>query len=229
MLLTAIGAFIGALLSFLASIYIEYQRKPKLSFEIEDPPFDANYTNADAKKARFVRVYLQNKPMPHCLRWIDRDPAMQCYGNVEFYHIVDGDLVLVKPMPIRWSLSDEPFSSHIMPGNQIVRLFDPTKYSASFYRNCFPGIKELIDVAGRFDDDDDCYGWSTDYGIPEKGWRNQDLKIPKGRYFVKVTVFYSGEPVSSIFKLENSVARQNFRLNTATQDDLKKFNLLTRR
>jgi hypothetical protein len=226
MLLAALGAFLGALLSLLASIYIEYQRKPKLSFGLEDPPYDASYASAPAKDARFVRVFLQNHSMPRLLRWLGRDAAMQCYGHIDFYHHEDGIPVLSKAMPIRWSGSDEPVSYQMMPNGEFAQLFDPTKYNAAFHRNCFPGTKELIDVAARFDNDDDCYGWSNEYTLPGKGWRNPDWKLPKGRYLVKVTVYYSGEPVSIVFQLENSVARQHFRLIPATQEDFKKLNKL---
>ena len=103
MLTTAIGAFLGALLSFLASIYIEYQRKPKLRFEIEDPPADSTYLSAPAKEARFVRVRLVNDSMPKILKWLGRDAAMQCYGQIQFHHFDDGAVVFSRPMPIRWA------------------------------------------------------------------------------------------------------------------------------
>ena len=61
-----LGAFIGAILSLVISIIIEYQRKPKLSFRIEDPQIDNvySYPNVPAKKARFLRVQLWNNEMP---------------------------------------------------------------------------------------------------------------------------------------------------------------------
>jgi hypothetical protein len=222
MLFTAIGAFLGALLSILASIYIEYQRKPKLRFEIEEPPADAIYPSAPAKVARFARVRLCNNAMPRLLSWLGRDAAMQCYGYIQFHHFEDGAPVFSRPMSIRWAGSDEPLTFQAMPNGQLAQLFDPTKYNAAFRRNCFPGTKELIDVAARFDNDDDCYGWSNENYLPGKGWRNPDWKLPKGRYIARVTVHSSGETVSAVFQLENSVARQHFRLMEATQENVKK-------
>ena len=55
--------------------------------------------------------------------------------------------------------------------------------------------------------------------LPDKGWRNPEFKLPKGRYLVKVTIRSAGEDVSQVFTLENSVARQHFRLLKATRGE----------
>lgn len=219
MLSTAIGAFLGALLSLLANIYIEYQRKPKFHFEIEDPPLDSNPVG-DIREARFLRVLLCNNPMPRILKWLGRNAALQCFGDIQFHHLEDGVAVFSRPMPIRWAGSDEPLTYQALPDGKIAQLFDATKFNSSFHRNCFPGTKELIDIAARFDDDEDCYGWTSENYLPGKGWRNPDWKLPKGRFLVHITVHSSGEIASAIFQLENSVARKHFRLNTPSQQDI---------
>jgi len=221
MFTTAIGAFVGALLSLFISIYIEYQRKPKLDFEIEDPPLDLRYQSAPAKEGRFVRVKLQNRGMPRLLKWLGRDAAMHCHGDIQFHHF-DGAPVFSRPMPMRWAGSDEPLSHQVMPNGQVKQLFDAAKYNAISYRDCFPGTTETIDVAARFDQDDECYGWCNENYLPGKGWRNLEWKLPKGRYLVRVTVYSAGDKVSAVFKLENSVARQHFRLMRASKEDAKK-------
>jgi hypothetical protein len=124
-------------------------------------------------------------------------------------------------MPIRWTNSDQPISHHVDEG-RVRELFDAAKYNAAFRRDCFPGTKEAIDIAGRFDEDEECYGWSNDTYLPNKGWRNADWRLPKGRYLVRVTVYSAGEKVSSVFNLENSLSRQHFRLSEGTQTDLRK-------
>jgi hypothetical protein len=128
-------------------------------------------------------------------------------------------------MPVRWAGSDEPFSYQALPDGKIVQLFDPAKYNAAFRRDCFPGAPELVDVAARFDNDEDCFGWSNDSYLPEKGWRNPEFRLPKGRYFVKVTVRSSGEKMCGVYTLENSVARQHFRLTTAPKKEAAKLRL----
>lgn len=222
MLMTAAGAFIGALLSLFISIFIEFQRKPKLYFEIESPPHDATYKNQDPCTARFVRVFLHNKRIGKWLTWVGRDIAMQCSGEIQFHHISDGTRVFSKSMPIRWTGSDEPLTPQILPDGRIGFLFDITKYSAAFRRDIFPDLKEGIDIAARFDDDVDCYGWSNDSYLPGKGWRNPDWRLPRGRYLVTVRVKSSGETTKAAFQLENDVNRDNFRLQPATEDDISK-------
>lgn len=224
-LITAAGAFLGALLSLLASIYFEYQRKPKLELKIEDPPFDATYESAPAKKARFVRVQLCNRAMPRLFRWLGRDAAMYCHGDIQFHHLLDGAPLFSRPMPIRWAGSDEPLSFQVLPDGKVVQVFDQVKYNAAFHRNCYPCSKEPIDVAARFDEDEDCYEWSNESYLPGKGWRNNDWKLPKGRYIVTVTVYSAGEKVTGVLKLENSVGLKDFRLMKASDDDIRKVGL----
>lgn len=216
----AVGAFAGALLTLIISMYIEYQRKPKLYFEIENPPHEHNYDSGPVRHARFLRVNLCNRAMPKWLRWLGRDAAMQCDGNLQFYHIDNAAPVFSKPMPVRWSLSDEPLSLQVLPDGQGALIFDPFKYNTILRRNCFPGTKETLDVAARFDEDEECYGWCNENYLPGKGWRNGDWRLPKGRYIVRVAVLSAGEKISGVFQVENSVAKQHFRLLTATRQDV---------
>lgn len=219
MITTAISAFIGALLSLLITIVIEYQRKPKLFISIEDPPTDVTYTNHPAKEARFVNVVLRNKAMPTCLRWLSREVAVHCSAEIQFYHLEDSAPIFTTPMPARWSGSDEPVSPFIMPDGKVVTVFDPVKYYAGFYRNCYPGTIESLNVVAKFDTDNECYGWSNWSYIPGKTWRNKDRELPKGRFLVKISVSSSGEKVSAVFKLENSVTCHDFRLMPATKQE----------
>jgi hypothetical protein len=222
MFTSAIGAFAGALLSLVISVYIEYQRKPKLYFEIEEPPHEHTFSSGPVQEARFLRVNLCNRAMPQWLRWLGRNAAMQCEGNIQFYHMDNGAPVFSKPMPIRWAGSDEPLSFHVLPDGQVGPIFDPSKYNAISRRNCFPGSKETIDVAARFDNDEECYGWCNENYLPAKGWRNGDWRLAKGRYITKVTVLSAGEKVSEVFQIENSVAKKHFRLMAAKHQDVFK-------
>lgn len=224
MLLTFVGAFFGAVISILASIYIEYQRKPKLYFTIEDPPSNASYPSAPAKEARFLRVQLRNRAMPKLLKWLNREAALYCNGEIQFHHIDNGAPIFTRSMPIRWSSSDEPLSLQVLADGRVAQIFDLAKYNAAFRRNCYPGSMEPIDVAARFDDDEDCYGWSNETYLSGKGWRNNDWKLPRGMFLVKVTVDSSGEKVVGVYRLENSVGRNDFRLMEASPEELHKLN-----
>lgn len=219
-LLTALGAFFGALLSILATMAIEKQRKPKFEFTIESEPLDRSNVPVSVKESRFLRVWVLNRPMPRLFSWfLARSAAYHCTGAIQFHHLDDGASVVARAMPVRWVGSDEPFSEHVLPDGGIVYLFDLGKYNAAFQRDCFPGTAELVDVAGRYDDEEDCYGWSNESYLTAKGVRNPDFKLPKGRYLVKVTVYSSGEKASAVFTLENSSSRENFRLSSASEEE----------
>jgi hypothetical protein len=220
MLLTAIGAFLGAVLSIIISIVFENQRNPKLQFTIENPPVDMTYQNAPANKARFLRVQLWNKALPKIFRWLSRNAAMHCNVDIEILHFEDFAPVFSHQIPGRWAGADEPISPQFDPktGN-VATLFDVSKYNAAFRRNCYAGSKETIDIVARFDTDSDCYIWNNNSYL--FGWKNDELKIPKGRYFVIVTVFSAGEKTRGYFKLENTVSVQDFRLLDVNKEEKK--------
>jgi hypothetical protein len=218
-LLTALGAFLGATLSLFVSAAIEYLKKPRLQLAHEDPPVDQQYAQHPAKHARFVRVRVKNLAMPTLLRWLGRAAAYQCIGYVRFHHIDNGAPLFSKAMPVRWSGSAEPVSVQVLPDGNVIQVFDPVRYDSGFRRDCFPGSEEIADVAAKFDDDEECYGWSNETYLPGKGWRNQDYRLPKGRYIVVVTIQSAGENISEVFQLENSLGRQHFRLLPATAAD----------
>ena len=211
MILTAFGAFLGAFFSLIASIYIEYQRRPKLSFVIEETPCEIK-DRGGVKDARFLRVKLLNAPIDRMFKWLGREAAIQCRGQIEFCHLDDKKPIFSRPMPIRWSSSEEPITTQLGENNVPVKMFDSTKYNEAFLRNCYPGTPELIDIAARFDAESDCYGWSNETYLPSKGWRNPEWKLEKGRYIVRVTVNSVGQIAVGEFKLENSAGRADFRL-----------------
>jgi hypothetical protein len=221
----ALSAFLGALLSLCVSIIIESQRKPKLSIKIEEPPTDVDYSNRPANKARFLRVRLSNRAMPRFLRWLGRNAAIHCHGEIQFYHQNNGAPVFSKPMPIRWASSDEPLSLQVSSDGQPNWLFDPSKFNAAFYQDCHAGSQEPIDVAARFDNDTDCYGWTNDNYLQNKGWRNPDWRLPNDRFLVTITVHSSGEKVVGVFELENSVGIQDFRLMNSTKEDRQRIRI----
>ncbi len=56
----------------------------------------------------------------------------------------------------------------------------------------------------------------------ERGGEMPDWRLPQGRYIVKVTATSSGERITDFFQVENSVAKQHFRLMVASQQDISK-------
>ena len=83
----------------------------------------------------------------------------------------------------------------------------------------FPGEKERLDVAARFDTASECYGWSNESYFSDPVWRNERWKLQNQRYFVKITIVTSGEKVTKIFRLINDVSRQDFRIEPALKTD----------
>ncbi|MGB0081390.1 MAG: hypothetical protein WBP90_07670, partial [Terracidiphilus sp.] len=170
-------------------------------------------------QSRFLRVKVYNKPMPTPLHWLDRSAALQCTGDVQFCR-ESGTAIFSSPMKIRWSGSDEPNSPQLNTSGVVVYLFDARKYSAAFRRDCFPGVPELVDIAARYDNEDECYGWSNESYL--KGVRNPDFKLDKGRYLVKITIYFSGNIASHVFALENYASRKDFRLEPASKAEKKR-------
>lgn len=213
----AIQLILGALLAIVTTIIVENVRKPKLSITISSP-VDVSYPNHPASDARFLGVILHNAPMPPMFRWMMRGPALQCYGTVNFYH-TDGQNVFGRAMTIRWSGSPEPLANQFQINNMRVSFFDGHRLTQLGRMDIFPGTGEKIDIASRFDADSECFGWSNENYYSDPKWRNPDWVLPRGRYLVKVTVFSSGETLTKLFRLENDVPRNAFRLENALPSD----------
>ena len=88
----------------------------------------------------------------------------------------------------------------------------------------YPGEEQLLEVAVRFDDEPECYGWSDESYF--HGWRNQNSKLPPARYLAKVVVTSSGQKCIAVFRLIDDVGnRTDFRLLAATADDRMKISV----
>ena len=215
----AIGAFLGALISLFVSILIENQKKPKISLEITDFSFDQNLQDKPAKIIKVLRVKLINKKVnPAFSFWLKREAIIQCNASIQILYYEDESPLFTNPIHARWTRSDEPFSLQI-DQNKVVPLFDPAKYNAVMSRNCYPGNEEIIDIVARYDNEEECYIWNND--VYYKGWRNEEVQIPKGRYYVIVSVSSSGENKFGCFILENNLSINDFRLLEVDKEVVK--------
>ncbi|MFZ3151140.1 MAG: hypothetical protein WA116_05570 [Anaerolineaceae bacterium] len=217
----AVGAFIGAVLSLFVSILIENQRKPKVTMEIEDYYFDNNLQGKPAKIIKVLRVKLLNRKVKDAFSWwLNREALIHCNATIQILHTEDRSPLFTNPIHARWTRSDEPYTLHRdSETKQYIPAFDIAKYNAVMSRTCYPGTEEIIDVVTRYDNEEDCYIWNND--IYYKGWRNTDVRIPKGRYYVIVTVSSSGENNIGYFKLENTLSINDFRLLNVSNEELK--------
>ncbi len=193
---------VGALISIGFVMWEEKIHKPKLVFRIEDPPVDVTYQGRPAQNARFLRLITENIEPPHIARWLSRNTAIYCHAILTFYHL-DGQNIFGRSMQGRWAGSPEPVPIQVVASGQQMVILDPVRLSPELHRDIHSGQPETLDVAARFDNDTECYGWCNDNYFSRPVWRNPDWRMGNGRFLVKVTV-------------------NAFRLENAQQDDYKK-------
>ena len=215
--LTIFGVLLGAIIAILITIAIELLRKPKLGFEIL-PPKDMEFDNQPANRMRAVCLKLVNRPLPKCARWMSRNPALQCHGTITFHHL-DGQNIFGRSMIVRWSGAPEPNPLRIQIGNAEGLVFDPVRITHIQKMDIYPGENADIDIAARFDEEPECYGWSNESYFSNPPWRTVQWRLTPNRYIVKVTIFSSGETFSKIFRLINDIERQDFRIEAALPED----------
>ncbi len=164
---------------------------------------------------------LRNKPLPAVLHWMLRGTALQCRGEIRFHHL-DGQDKLGRKMPVRWANSPQPVANQItdLQGHVQFVMQDRTRSGTESRIDVYPGEEEILDVAARFDDEADCYGWNNDSYFFE--WRNPNWKLAPDRYLVTVVITSSGQKCIGKFRLVNDVSRRDFRLEQATTDDKAK-------
>jgi len=214
---TVIQVFIGAIVAILITICIENLRKPKLQFRIA-LPHDRGYQGRPARQARFLGLDLVNKPLPWWARWMSRNAAIQAHGIITF-HRLDGQNIFGRAMNIRWSGSPEPIAMSVEVGGNKISIVDPTRFTLTPRMDIYPGEAERLDVAARFDQEDECYAWSNENYLSRPLWRNPDWKLPSGRYIVKVTIISAGQKCAGLFRLINDVPQEDFRIESALPND----------
>ena len=214
---TVIEVVLCAAIAILITIWIENLRKPKLRLRIA-PPTDLRYQNRPATDARFLGLELLNMPLSRIARWMLRNAALQCHRTITFHHL-DGQNIFGRAMPIRWSGSPEPVTMQVSLGSQHLLITDPARFTLTPRVDVYPGELERLDIAAKFDDEGECYGWSNENYFSVPIWRNPDWRLPHGRYLVKVTVVSAGEKCTGTFRLINDVARQDFRIESVLPQD----------
>lgn len=218
--LTILEVVLGAVIAIAITILVEALRKPSLDLRIAEPT-DRAYQNRPAAEVRFLHLRLVNKPLPRWCRWMLREPALQCHGWISF-HYLDGQRVFDRTMPIRWAGSPEPTTTAFIveAGDSRVRVIDPTRITLESRIDVQPDESELLDVAAKFDHEEECYGWSNESYFSDPVWRNPRWALPNERYLVKVQVQTAGQSVTKLFRLVNTQQQEDFRLELAHPDDV---------
>lgn len=218
MITTAIGIIAGAIIAILITVSVEMLRRPKLRLRIL-PPTEAPYpADRPAKSGRYLNLELVNEQLPWVARWMSRNPALQCRGTITF-HNIDGEKYFAAEMPLRFARSPQPLPIQIVFGETHGMLIDPLRLTADSRIDVYPGESTPLDVAVKFDEEDECYGWSNLNYFSNPPWRHPDWKIPKGRYLISVSVLSSGQKCAGVFRLLNQGGPKDFRLEPALPKD----------
>lgn len=205
---------IGAVLALGISIGIEYLRRPRLRIRVA-PPQDSDYSTREqpppAKLARFLCLQLENRPLPRWAKWMQRNAAHECHGQITFRDL-DGRPRFPRLLSIRWARSQELIPMTLLLGQQRGLVWDPTRFVMEPTINVYPGESETFGVAARFDADAECYGWCNENYVSQPQWRQPDWLLPPGTYRIQVAVRGGGIPRRASFLLVNDGARDEFRL-----------------
>ncbi len=225
---SAIEILLGAILSILITILIEYLRKPKITMELI-PPTWVDYAQLmeprPARLAVFLRARLKNKPLPKLFRWLSRNAALQAHANITFYHL-DGQPVFGSAMAGRWSGTPEPAPPLYLRDSVItvdgILTFNINSQIESTRRDIYPGEQEDLDIVARFDDEPECYGWNDQSYASRPPWRNPAWQLPRGRFLVKVEILSAGDRKVDLYRICNDVDLTSFRLEPALKGDVQK-------
>jgi hypothetical protein len=215
---TAVSIILGGVITILTTMVVEHLRRPVLSLAIEEPPLDLPSPDGKGQR-RNLRLILRNKSLA---KFLQRSAALQCRGEITF-HNLDGQSFFKSPMSVRWVSSPEPIANQIidLQGNVQFSILDFTRGSSESRIDVYPGEKELLDVAIRFDGEPDSYGWNNESYL--YNWRNPNRKLPPGRYLVKVVITSSGQKFVGKFRLINNVDKlADFRLTAILPEDRTK-------
>jgi hypothetical protein len=104
----------------------------------------------------------------------------------------------------------------------ILGLLDIDQFNRQSFMDIYPGDKEPLDIAVRFDEDAECYAWNNDAYIGPQPGRNPNWRLDKGVYLAQVTISISGRQHVSYFRIHNEGLRNTFRLERPSKDEIKK-------
>jgi hypothetical protein len=215
-----LGAALGAILSILITVWVARLYRPSLLLSI-DPPLDLVYeVNAPAKKARHLRLRLHNEALPWYARWTVRAPAQQCRGEITFHQLSGEPLSSGDKMPVRWVNSPQPVSLPIVSRTSRTvefEMLDIGRMTSESRIDIYAGESELLDIAVRFDDEQDCFGWNNEAYFHQ--WRNPKWQFPRSVYLARVIVRSSGHKCEGLYRLFND---PNFHLEPAKAGDVVK-------
>jgi hypothetical protein len=214
-MMTIISFLLGGLSSFIATLVAERYKRPHLIFDVLEPN-DVDYSKGPprpAKTARFLHIQITNRRPPFVLRWLGRNAAMFCSGQIDFRK-PSGEAVFPRSMPLRWSGTPEPVPMQIKFGNVTGEIVDHFRYFQEQKVDIPAGESRKFDVAAQFDGEPECYGWSNESYSFVPRWRNPDRKLDPGTYRVEVTIMHAGGKFLLACNLVNRGGKAYLQKNT---------------
>jgi hypothetical protein len=217
---------LGVLASVIVTVFFEFLKHPSLRVS-EAPRDDMHYGTGHkiARVARFIQVRVVNRKPLVFFRWLlSRYTALQCQAEISFFRL-DGQKIF--DMTGRWSGWPEPLALTGHVGGMPIQLVNPYYLSPEFRRvDIYPRVPRKLDIAVRFDDESECYGWTTENYQEE--WRSPSRRLPQGTFLVKVTVYTDSKPSCGLFRLINDSDADKFRLSDASPGDWQSLSKLSR-
>lgn len=211
--MTILGVVLGAIVSIIITVVIENARRPKLRIRLIAHS-DSDYSHGPKRHAtfaRYVNVAIENLGMPLGLRWLARNAAMQCTTLISF-HTLEGQDIFGRAMEGRWGNSSEPVPATIIIDGKQGHIIDQSRLRGLGHLDIFEGRGEGLNIAAKFDNEDECWGWSNASYFCPRPWRNDDWKLAKGTYLVLAVTRSAGAETASVFRLVNEAGRDSFRL-----------------
>lgn len=211
-----ISAFMGAFVSTIFWLLIEWSRKPRIKMWVEKPHEILLNDPLGRPEGRWLTVVIYNKkPMPVLGWFLHRYPAYGCKAYIIIKNKV-GIPVFDDEIIARWSDSPEPFTPILTieedkSFKSIEKIYDPQKLIKTY--ELPPGEKTEIHVVYRAKDDKDAYVWNNESYL-YNGWKKPEWKLGEREYRVSVRVTTMGKKIEKTFYLLNHENFESFRLNS---------------
>jgi hypothetical protein len=202
------------LLAFLAGIYIDKLRDPKLTIYISEVIRNENLSNDHRKDivGWFYQIAILNSMG---MLGFPRSIAHSCYGFLDFYSL-GGNKLPINRIKLRWA-NTEPSRIISIDGDEVKRAVEKRDIDAVLYTDLRPGEPEPADIIARFNDERDSYAWDNESHIGDR--KSPSKKIEPGIYLCQIRIFYSGRVLEKILRLYVGETQQDTFLQESFEFD----------
>jgi hypothetical protein len=215
---------LGAVISGFVAVLLDWLKRPKLRISIDESRLTLRTVDADGsilENYAAVRVVIANtRRWP---RWWPRQTLIRTSALITFHDAQTGADLFNRKMRGRWASLPQP-EVVVLVGEKKMLWPDPALIASVPEIDIPWGEMEPLDIAARFQDDSDAYGWSNDsYYDQQKRYRAERWRLPSDRCLVRVVVQGSGERCTTVFRLVNP-NEGDLRLLPATRAEIALLN-----